>query len=366
MKILVIDDMPTERTLFRAWCTKLGHDATCAEDGAMGLAAFEADRPDLVLLDVAMPVMDGFETARQIRRLGGRWVPIIFVSGRSDPEDIAAAIQAGGDDFISKPVNHIVLAAKLLAMQRIAAMRTVMSDNRFLHLSMELQQLAEVENMTGLANSYGLTRGLAREYARCARTGQPISAIMIGTDGRTDEITLRKVATTLQSHITRSPDLVAYWGGDEFCALLPDTPLSGALHLAEHILRTVEQLHGPEARDEPALSIAMGVAAHVPKSSDDGSILRLAAADALSLARTDEGKRIRFGLVELPVRLTRREIECLQWAALGKTSAEIAVILGKSEATINFHMSNVRSKFNVTSRRRAIAKAIGLGLIRTG
>ncbi len=123
MKILLVDDSITERQILTAYLSKLGHTPVIAENGLEAVKLFKTEKPDLVLMDVIMPEMDGYQAARKIREENSTWIPIIFLSGRVDPEDIAEGIAAGGDDYLPKPVNLKILQAKMVAMQRIAKMR---------------------------------------------------------------------------------------------------------------------------------------------------------------------------------------------------------------------------------------------------
>ncbi|MFA0520242.1 response regulator, partial [Vibrio sp. 10N.222.55.E8] len=113
--------------------------------------------PELVLLDISMPDMDGFEVASEVRRQFPEWVPIIFLSGHEEPEMIAKAIDAGGDDYLIKPVNpvnKVVLNSKLIAMQRIAHMRRELKQStaKLEELNILLQQQANEDGLTKLYN----------------------------------------------------------------------------------------------------------------------------------------------------------------------------------------------------------------------
>ena len=127
MKILVVDDSALERLRIEVSLRAQGHQVLLAASGfaALELAAQEA--PDVILLDVMMPGIDGLETARRIRAQQKTWSPIIFISANTQPEDIAAAIAAGGDDYLTKPINTLVLNAKLLAMRRIVGLKSLLS-----------------------------------------------------------------------------------------------------------------------------------------------------------------------------------------------------------------------------------------------
>jgi len=120
LKILVVDDDPVGQTLLAAFLKADGHTVTTANDGAQGVAQFKAVQPDLVFMDVLMPNMNGYAAAQQIKAACGmQFVPLIFLTALHDEEDLAQCIAAGGDDFIVKPYNHVLLKAKLIAMQRI-------------------------------------------------------------------------------------------------------------------------------------------------------------------------------------------------------------------------------------------------------
>ena len=123
MKVLLVDDSRSEREHLTAVLEDMTQKVVAAENGREAVKVFAAERPDLVLMDVNMPVMDGHEAARRIRALDIDWVPIVFLSAMARPADVYRGIESGGDDYLIKPVENIVLRAKLKAMQRIAAMR---------------------------------------------------------------------------------------------------------------------------------------------------------------------------------------------------------------------------------------------------
>ena len=123
MTILIVDDSPTIRAVLRAMVEKMGHSALEAGDGHVALHMFQQGRPDLVLIDVVMPVMDGYEGARRMREMGGPddRMPIVFLSSNESDQDLGRAIEAGGDDYLVKPVSFEVLKAKIHSVQRIGS-----------------------------------------------------------------------------------------------------------------------------------------------------------------------------------------------------------------------------------------------------
>ncbi|MEL0083506.1 MAG: SpoIIE family protein phosphatase [Gammaproteobacteria bacterium] len=130
MRVLLVDDTRANQVLIGKYLRDLGHQVILASDGVEALEVYQQSAPDLVLLDVMMPKMDGYQVTVRIRELEGEtaWTPIIFLSAKITDADIAAGIDAGGDDYLSKPVSKVVLAAKMGAMSRIAQMRSTIQE----------------------------------------------------------------------------------------------------------------------------------------------------------------------------------------------------------------------------------------------
>lgn len=119
LKVLAVDDNKTNLHILQVFLKKLGHQVILAENGEQALEKFNAEAPDLILLDIMMPVMDGFEAARRIRATPTeRWVPIIFLSALNRDENLVEGLEAGADDYLTKPINFVVLEAKLRSVQR--------------------------------------------------------------------------------------------------------------------------------------------------------------------------------------------------------------------------------------------------------
>lgn len=124
IKVLAVDDNRTNLHILQVFLKKLGHDVILAENGLEAVQRFEAEAPDLVLLDIMMPVMDGFEAARKIKAMTcDRWTPVIFLSALNRDENLVEGLDAGADDYLTKPINFVVLEAKLRSMQRSLAMQ---------------------------------------------------------------------------------------------------------------------------------------------------------------------------------------------------------------------------------------------------
>jgi two-component system, HptB-dependent secretion and biofilm response regulator len=130
MKVLAVDDNRTNLHILQVFLKKLGHEVILAENGEEAIRRFKEDAPDLILLDIMMPVMDGFEAARRIKGMpGDKWTPIIFLSALNRDENLVEGLDAGADDYLTKPVNFVVLEAKLRSVQRSLGMQQESIDS---------------------------------------------------------------------------------------------------------------------------------------------------------------------------------------------------------------------------------------------
>ncbi len=280
MKVLVIDDSLVDRMIIRRLLLSLNHDVIMAEDGFEAFRLFEQEDPDLVLLDLRMPNLDGFQVVTELRNKQLGWRPILFLSNSMDTESFAKGIFAGADDFLHKPIDKSRLEAKLHAMDRLVAMR-----KQLLNLTEELaketrkvEQLANQDGLTGLANRRYLDTQLQQEYRRHQRHQGCLSVIMLDIDyfknyndyyGHLagDEI-LKQCAQTLLKQISRAGDFVTRYGGEEFCIVLPETDLNGGNNVAELCRSSIENLkiEREDLGEGRYLTISLGVCCVIPDS----------------------------------------------------------------------------------------------------
>ncbi|THF58055.1 diguanylate cyclase [Pseudothauera rhizosphaerae] len=310
MKALVIEDTLTSATLVCHQLRKMGLEAVHARNGEAGIEAFKSERPDLVLLDVIMPGMDGFEVARRIRQLekDGMWTPIIFLTARTGDEDLERGIEVGGDDYLIKPVSEIVLKAKVRAMQRIAQMRysLLVLTRKLDEANRELTRLSSADGLTGIANRRRFDETLLKEWRRCARERQPLALLLIDVDffkpfndnygHQVGDECLKAVARTLADSVHRSSDLAARYGGEEFVVILPGTHETGAGIVAEAMRQAVQELgitHRFSAA-APVVTISIGLACTVPQAGDEDGHARLLkqADEALYRAKSTGRNRV--------------------------------------------------------------------------
>jgi len=288
-KLLVIDDQPINirvlHELFRD-----SYDVFMASNGQLGLEKCRELLPDIVLLDVVMPVMDGHEVCRQLKAdptLSS--IPVIFVTAHYDESEEAYGFELGAADFIHKPINAVITRARVnnqLTMKRQADM---------------LRTIALVDGLTGVANRRKFDEELHADYLQCARDQQPLSLLMMDVDyfkkfndsygHQAGDECLHKIAQTIKLTLNRPYDLVARYGGEEFVCLLPATDAKGAALIAQHIQQHVHDLqieHSTSTVDKH-ITLSIGVATITPINASNPMQL-ISAADQQLYAAKERGR----------------------------------------------------------------------------
>lgn len=297
MKILIVEDSATLRHVLCAHISSAGHEPVVAVDGETALQILDQTEVDMVIMDVEMPGLDGFETTRLIREwLGDRWIPIIFVTGKNEEDDFREGIDAGGDDYLIKPVSETILIAKIRAMERIVEMR-----NQLNKLNEELTELSERDFLTKLYNRRTFEERAEEHWRKAARTKEPLSILLLDIDHfkayndfyghiQGDQC-IQKVASAIQNCLGRPGDIVARYGGEEFIMLLPNTREDGAHHVAERIRQAVVDLDIPHRESSTATHITVSIGGAVAAHTSGTRILdQINAADKALYSSKQNGR----------------------------------------------------------------------------
>lgn len=307
MKILVVEDSHANLLALTSYVERFGATAHIAESGEAALELFTSLRPDLVLLDITLPDVDGFAVAQRIRELEmpGDWTPIIFLSSLGDEANIERGIAAGGDDYLLKPISEMVLGAKIRAMQRIVLMRSslVALTRKLDAANQELVRISSTDNLTGVANRRFFDEAMSVEWRRARRHSNSIAILLCDVDyfklfndtygNRAGDDCLRKIAKAISQHTERPSDIVARYGGEEFAVVLPETTIGGALIVAEKIRKAIGGLdirHASSPSGQVTLSI--GIASAAPGYDNPPDDLIQAANKALYRAKHEGRDRV--------------------------------------------------------------------------
>ncbi|WP_158224570.1 GGDEF domain-containing response regulator [Agaribacterium haliotis] len=253
MNILLVEDSPTIRAAMEHYIRAADHHCLIAENGETAVQMVETEQVDLIIMDVEMPGLNGFETTRLIReQLGDHWIPVIFVTGLSEEKNFKAGIDAGGDDYLIKPVSPVILKAKIQAMERLVNMRDQLRE-----ANDQLRLLSQRDALTGLYNRRFFDDKADELWRHAARHKRQLSVLLLDIDHfkryndryghlAGDEC-IKAVAKCVSDTAHRSDDVAARFGGEEFIILLPETGFDGAEHLAERLRESVEKLDLPHA-----------------------------------------------------------------------------------------------------------------------
>lgn len=283
MRVLFVDDACAVVHAFTAKLKAMGHEVVAAANGAEALERFREISPDLVFMDIAMPVMDGFETVRHIRAFEATrqwaWTPVIFLTATDTAENLVASIHAGGDAFIAKSAPTEVLEAYMMAMARIAALRAELS-----RANRKLANLANLDGLTGLFNRRYMDQRLDELWSILGNEGAPLGLLLVDVDHFKQyndcyghlpgDDALRMVATALArvvNGVNREglPDaFVARYGGEEFAVILPRCPAKGFPRVAEALRAAVAGLEIPHEGNQPWERVTLSVGgAYLPRTS---------------------------------------------------------------------------------------------------
>jgi len=275
-KVLVVDDIQLNRKLQKTYLESVGYQVILAQDGVEALQRIEQECPDLILLDIMMPKMNGFQVCRRVKSSENtRFIPIIMVTALNEIEDKVKGIEAGADDFISKPFNKLELLARVKSLLRIKHLHDEL-ELKIQELEIaqgKLLQLAITDGLTELYNYRYFKDQLNQEITRAKRHNTTVSIAMIDIDyfknyndthgHPAGDLVLKKIAELLRNNI-RKIDVAARYGGEEFALILVETDKQAAAFVANKIKTLIERqkFNFEETQPNGKLTISMGVATY--------------------------------------------------------------------------------------------------------
>ncbi len=306
MKILIAEDDLISRRVLQSHLTKWGYEVLATSDGEEAWQALHSDDPPkLAILDWMMPKMDGVEVSRRLRNaLDREYVYVLLLTAKGQKEDVIAGLEAGADDYLTKPFDALELQARVRAGARIIHLQ-----DELIRAREEIRKEATHDGLTGLWNRAAIMDALARELNRGERSGQCTGILMVDiarfksindTYGHLvgDDV-LREAAHRLVSNV-RSYDLVGRYGGEEFLVILPNCCLDCASARAERLRKLIAEL--PVETREAVVHVTMsgGVAASVQTASSDLNTLLKAADKALYAAKAGGRNQVRKAEEQFP------------------------------------------------------------------
>ncbi len=285
--ILVVDDNPDKLSLLETALSMAGYNVSTATDGDEALSVINTYQPDLIITDVMMPRMNGYELAQQIRaNPKTKFIPVIMqtAAGRRS-EDLLRASEIGALGYITDTTDLDLLLARARTLLEFKAYLDVCEEEAF------------IDHLSGLANRRRLERQLEREVSRTLRFGHPFSLLMFDIDDFKNlndsfghdagDEAIRRLGKVLREE-TRGIDLAARIGGDEFAVLLEETSLAGASDLAERLRIAIAALSIPQARP---ITTSVGVA-ECPSCAQTSADIMKAADTALYEAKRGGRNRV--------------------------------------------------------------------------
>jgi diguanylate cyclase (GGDEF)-like protein/PAS domain S-box-containing protein len=291
--ILIVDDSPANIHVL----TELLRDEYClkvATDGNTALRlAGQPDKPDLILLDIMMPEMDGYEVCRRLKADGMlKDIPVIFITALTEEEHETRGLELGAVDYITKPFNQSIVKLRVKNQLELKKHRDA------------LNRLSHTDGLTGISNRREFDEYFKREWQRAERSGKPISILMMDIDffkryndhygHAAGDACLKKVAEAIAGSLERPGDLAARYGGEEFVCVLPETDESGGVFTAERIMNAVKKMAIPHEKSDAsdAVTLSIGIAAAVPQYHNNSAALLKKADEALYTAKSEGRNRI--------------------------------------------------------------------------
>jgi diguanylate cyclase (GGDEF)-like protein len=279
-RLLIVEDSATMRRVIRRFLDGTGYVIFEAGDGEEALRLAARERPDVILLDVQIPLLDGFGVLASLQTDAAlSEIPVVLVTARSEAEDVADGLQRGAHDYLRKPFQQPELIARVQAAMRTKALRDELRAR-----NAQLELMVSTDPVTGLLNRRATDEQLGSLISRSRRHATTLSVLIVDVD-RLHEINgvhgsavgdavLEKVAARVGGQL-REEDILGRWGGDEMLVLAPDTGHGGAVTLAQRIRAAVAASALDTDAGAVAASVSIG-ASTLSDGDDQGGLVRRA------------------------------------------------------------------------------------------
>lgn len=290
--VLVVDDTALNRQMLTD-LLRSEYTVLVARNGEQGLELALQHLPDLVLLDVVMPGMDGHEVLRRLKAdPRTSTIGVVFITGLDSAQEEERGLRAGASDYVTKPFHAAVVRARVALHLQLARQRRL------------LEQLARIDGLTEIPNRRHFDDMLAQETARASRGGIGLAVVLLDVDcfkqyndhygHAKGDRALQSIAGVLRSGMRRPADLAARYGGEEFVLLMPETDLAGAVLRADRIRQEIEALALPHPHSDAAhcVTVSMGVAQSARPQELSGEALMLVADRRLYVAKRAGRNRV--------------------------------------------------------------------------
>lgn len=274
MRILIVDDIPDNIRVLSRMMVDEGYQVSAATNGHQALKLAATSAPDLILLDIMMPQLDGYETIAALKadpQLA--MIPIIFVTALADTEDETRGLDLGAVDYITKPFKEAIVRRRVKTHLELKRQRDLLS------------QLSRLDGLTGIPNRRAFDERLAHEWRRSLRFHEPLGVAMIDIDHfkayndtqghLAGDDCLRQVASALAEGVRRAGDVIARYGGEEFVCLFSRMDDTGLAVVTEQLRASVQALDIPHSASPviPCVTVSIGGACCLP--TDESAALAL-------------------------------------------------------------------------------------------
>ena len=240
--VLIADDSLVIRAVVRAGLEDEGYRVTESIDGLAALEECRRNPPDVILLDVEMPGIDGFQVLHALKSDAElKDIPVVFLTSRSDIDDVVAGLRGGAHDYLKKPFEHVELLARVGSAVHVKKLQDQLRQR-----NVELDRMSRTDVLTGLYNRRHLDEELVRQQSEANRYHDPLCVLLLDIDHfkkindtfghPAGDLVLCRFADRLRAEL-RASDIAGRWGGEEFLIIMPRTDLQGALEVAERLRR---------------------------------------------------------------------------------------------------------------------------------